>query len=314
MLVNCGPLLRAFAVLALLSSAFATCGDGSTFPEILCQDFPDPPEIAVCLFGTARTFAQYLVYRSLRDNVLRAFGTSSTLFADLTIEDARYDHRTEGLVQTSHKAVHDALKWLQVPPEQFNIHERLESQQSANCSNYGPETSGQFESFLHQVHSRYSCHKLITEFEAKRNKNFTWVLFARPDMVWVKPVLPWCAMVNQVSSTGVRNDIISYLLNRNDAYEFGNGLLRYLGCEAPFADGIMEGWMGRYKAIETSHFRDASKIDNLPCIITRNREWYDNGAFPAGSYGCSWLSLDMDGMQCRKMLERNSCNLHQPTT
>ena len=310
--MNHFPLLRAVVALVLASTAFATCGDGSTFPEILCHDFPDPPDIAVCLFGTARTFAQYLVYRSLHDNVLRAFGTSSTLFADLTVEDARYDHRTEGLVRTSPKAVLDALKWLQVPPEQFNVHERLGSQQSANCSNYGSENSGQFESFLHQVHSRHACHKLIVEFETKKNKNFTWVLFSRPDMVWVKPVLPWCTMVDQVRSTGVRNDIISYLLNRNDAYEFGNGLLRYLGCEAPFGDAIMESWMGRYRAVETNHFRDPTKVDNLPCIITRNTEWYKNGAVPVGSYGCNWLSLDMDGTQCRKMLELNSCNLHQP--
>jgi hypothetical protein len=154
---------------------------------------------------------------------------------------------------------------------------------------------------------------MITEFETKRNKNFTWVLFARPDLVWVKPVLPWCTMETQVSSTGVRNDIISYLLNRADAFEFGNGLLRYLGCVAPFAhDDIMEGWMQRYKAVETNHFRDVSKIDNLPSIITRSAHWFKDGAFPVGSYGCNWLSLDMDTAQCRQMLEMNSCNLHEP--
>jgi hypothetical protein len=301
-------------ILAFASSAYATCGDALSFPEILCHDFPDPPDVAVCIYGTARTFAQYVVYRSLRDNVLNAFGTSTTLFADLTVEDARYDHRKEGFVQTSSKAVHDALTWLHVPPEQFNIHEKLESPLTANCSSYAPASSGQFESFLHQVYSRYACHNLITEFETKRSKNFTWVLFARPDLVWVKPVFPWCTMANQVFSTGVRNDIISYLLNRADAFEFGNGLLRYLGCEAPFLhDEIMESWMGRYRAVETNHFRDSTKIDNLPSIITRNALWYKDGASPAGSYGCnSWLSLDMDGTQCRKMLELNSCNLHEP--
>jgi hypothetical protein len=295
-------------VVAYACCADATCGDARLFPEILCHDFPDPPDIAVCIFGTARTFAQYVVHRSLRDNVLRSFGTSTTLFADLTIEDARYDHRKEGLAQTSSKAVRTAFAWLQIPPEQFNIHEKLEHQETANCSSYRPATSGQFESFLHQVHSRHACHHLITEFESRRNKNFTWVLFARPDLVWVKPVLPWCTMANQVRSTGVRNDIISYLLNRADAVEFGNGLLRYLGCDAPFLnDDLMETWMGRYKAVETNHFRDSTKIDNLPSIITRSAQWFRDGANPAGSYGCNWLTLDMDDAQCRQMLELNSC-------
>jgi hypothetical protein len=248
--------------------------------------------------------------------VLRSFGTTVTLFADLTIEDARYDHRAAGFANTSSDEVHEALKWLQVPREQFNIHERLERNvKRATCPNYKPATSGQFESFLHQVHSRYACHNLITDYETKRNKNFTWVLFARPDLVWVKPVLPWCTMENQVRSTGVRNDIISYLLNREDAFEFGNGLLRYQECTAPFLDeDIMEGWMGRYRAVETNHFRDATKVDHLPSIITRSAQWYKGSNYPVGSYDCGWLSLPMNGTACRQMLELNlnSCNLHEP--
>ena len=69
-----------------------------------------------------------------------------------------------------------------------------------------------YQSFLGQLESRYQCMRLIEGFERKQQQpqegggggefEFDVVIIARPDLVWYRPVAPWC--LHDVGDAGKR--------------------------------------------------------------------------------------------------------------
>ena len=45
---------------------------------------------------------------------------------------------------------------------------------------------------LGQLESRYFGAQMIEQFERIKRQRFDWVLFARPDLLWYRPLWPWC--------------------------------------------------------------------------------------------------------------------------
>ena len=43
-----------------------------------------------------------------------------------------------------------------------------------------------------QLRNRQKCHGLVSGDERATGKRFDWVLYARPDLLWYRPLLPWC--------------------------------------------------------------------------------------------------------------------------
>ena len=56
----------------------ATCPTHATVADTVCSSFTRP-SVAVILAGSARTFAQPLLYKTIRHNLLEAFGGEVTL-------------------------------------------------------------------------------------------------------------------------------------------------------------------------------------------------------------------------------------------
>ena len=141
-----------------------------------------------------------MVYRSIRTHLVDAFGGDATTFAALKLDDARGDTRPEfgGLVATSEAAVRHALSHIGVSAEN-----RLVTNASAlpgarfpTCGRPRYAESGRprdlFDSLVGQLNNRQACHTLISNAERRASFQFTYVIFARPDLSWPAPMRPYC--------------------------------------------------------------------------------------------------------------------------
>ena len=87
----------------------ASCARLST-ANLVCADYPRP-RVAVCLAGAARTLTLPLVHRTIRANLIEAFGGSPTVFAVVKLQDVRNDESrgkpSETHIEPSAEAVHE---------------------------------------------------------------------------------------------------------------------------------------------------------------------------------------------------------------
>jgi len=303
--------------------------------EMMCHDVPNPPRIAVCLGGSARTFTRALVQAGLRDNVLRAFGAPTTLFAVIKTHDARGDERPDfrGTVDGDPSAVRRGLEYLGATPSRFRVaglEETAHSEPPA-CPDYpqgfkrpeeSPETqigtTAHRASTTGQVESRYKCEQLISQHERDTGLNFTWVLFSRPDLFWFRQVFPWCQIEEAVNRGAKRSDW-TFLVTREKAVQtMREPYEAYFNCSAPFLlTDNQESW-------EERHVWPAGRVQDqqslLPAMLVRDGTRPSTPLFSCGEidfyrFGASlqnehfpkpaWYLPDA----CRPIADLNTCNL-----
>lgn len=287
--------------------------DKLNVPQMLCHSFSDPPDIAVCLGGGVRLFTRPLLHKSLVENVLNSFGAPSHLFAYLKLHDSTLKQSDDDLIA---ETTRDKLATLL--DSYGATYEIVEAAPPGlvNCANYPelfPLSGGMVKSLVAQLESRSRCYDLIERHEKKTGRNFSWVLFARPDLVWYRPVPPWCTIVNEVRK-GHRQWDHSFIFERDKARDVLRGSMqKYQNCSAPFLEGdIAEGWEGRNTwRSGTVHVRSGTV---LPSFLTRNMSWF---SLPSAAHDavvlCNLMNIPgADTSQCRKMLDLNTCGGGSP--
>jgi hypothetical protein len=330
-----GTLMTLALAVALLAQT-AVAGDEScsslSVPMMLCRDYPDPPDIAVCLGGSARTLVNQLVHQSLRDNVLHAFGAPTTLFAYLKTKDNRGDERH---ADADAGLLNRVLSRLGALSTHVDIHAASEKLEPPRCSNYETFPADQMEyqaSFIAQLQFRHGCHALIAADERLRGRNYSWVLYSRPDLAWYRPVPPWCTIRRAVEA-GVKRQDWTFLLSRGDAdAAMQRPFEDYFGCRVPFnlQDGI-EGWDGdhafpgrtqRWNALArelgdkpTDNPRRDTYI--LPAFLVRHpfnvtRSSMCDCHKYNGLAGATDVTQPSTSNWCRQLNDDNSCNRPDP--
>ena len=166
----------------------------------MCSGFA-PPKVAICFAGAARTLQQPTVYRSIKTNLIDAFGGDTTIFAALKLEDERGDRRPEfgGLIATERDKVMHALHHLGLKrPEHAIVTEAaaLPNSRLPVCGTPSYAQSGRahdlFDSLVGQLNNRHACHDLISAEEERSGSAFVYVIYTRPDLSWPLPLWPHC--------------------------------------------------------------------------------------------------------------------------
>ena len=320
---------------------------------------PNPPNIAVCIGGSARTFTRKLVHQALRDSVLRSFGAPTTralcakgararactetslslaVFAVIKTHDARGDERPEfgGTVDGDPEAVVRALEWLGVPPSRYRVSglDQPSHSEPPRCENYPKDfkaaadspttqigTVAHRASTTGQVESRYKCHELIAEHERSTGVRFDWVLFARPDLFWFRPVFPWCHIEEAVVLGAKRSDW-TFMVTRDEAtrtmrtpYEL------YFNCSAPFLlTDNQEAWEDRHVWPGPGGKAVHDQQGLLPAYLVRDGTRAATPMFSCGeidfyAFGASLNRQQFpvpkwyESHECRILADINTCNL-----
>jgi hypothetical protein len=301
--------------------------------EMMCTNAQPAPTIAVCLGGSSRTFTNQLVFQSLRDNVLNSFGAKTTLFAYIKTHDARnvegmFSFR-EQLVNGDVAQVAAVLKRLGAADSNVRILPVTEPlAPPPDCPGYPAynessnnqlATQSYRSSLIGQIQSKHECFNLISAHENSTGQRFTWVMFARPDLLWYTPVPAWCTISAAVEQ-GVRKTMWAFLFHRDKAeHVLRDPFVKYFGCAAPFgADGpeMIESWELRnivdpdgWGMSERPGVGGWLNLDPiLSCQIVRERTNVD---LP----GCFMMTMPTESQSkkegdkwCHKMTHLNECN------
>ena len=138
--------------------------------NVVCSSFRTP-KVAVCLGGASRTLEQPLLYRTIRTNLIEAFGGDPTVFAALKLDDDRGDRRPAfgGLVETNRQAVLRALQHVGLRRDENAIvsaNKTLPNHRFPTCGRPSYATEGRardlFDSLVGQLNSR-ACASLDPE-------------------------------------------------------------------------------------------------------------------------------------------------------
>ena len=201
---------------------------GTAPPEAICRTLsrrPTPrPRLALGIAGLARTFATPLVHMTLKGHVIDAVGALTTVFASLRLGD---DRRVvmQGLAQRDAMAIGDgeirprvlaALDRLGAARENVELHEGVTFTRGAsdhddalvppNCSYIThpatpplpPSSCNSYMNLcalptaLGQLASRRAIFRMVVTHEARTGMRFDSVLFLRPDLAVLVPLLPYC--------------------------------------------------------------------------------------------------------------------------
>ena len=192
-------------------------GSGAALADAVCGS--RGPRLALGLAGLARTFAHPLVYKALRGFLIDAVGArSTTVFAHLRLDDdrpVRMSGAKEEAMRTDprmHSRVLEALDALgaaRLDVEVFNSSSSSggsrqddEARRPPDCEYITNATPRQpcdtysdvcaLPTALGQLGSRHAIYRLVLAHEARHTHLFDSVLFMRPDLGVLVPLLPHC--------------------------------------------------------------------------------------------------------------------------
>ena len=160
--------------------------------------------------GLARTFANPLVYKSIKGHVIDPLGTDPTaVFAHIRLEDKRgmtaYGKKDlSGTIHTERSDVEKALEYLGADPLDVRLVESAMPPvpdcegwrkpevlpPGKTCQSYADPCS--FHALLGQLWSRKELYSMAKAHEARRGLHFDLFLYMRPDLTATIPLLPWC--------------------------------------------------------------------------------------------------------------------------
>jgi hypothetical protein len=179
-----------------------TCNTNTWASNIVCNNI-DPPSVAMCIAGTARTLTQPLVHRTLKTNLIEGFGGNPTLFAAVKTADQRGDTRKKfgGLIDSDQTAVERVLRELGVADiNMMVVKDGFPSDRmppiSCGYHNGSDREVDLLRSLVGQLNGKVACNSLILEHEKRQDPSNRWkfdyVIALRPDLSWPQAMKPYC--------------------------------------------------------------------------------------------------------------------------
>lgn len=247
-------------------STMATEGSSQHFGAMLCDDpSSPPPRVAICLAGHARTFTHRLVHRSFKDNVVDSLGAPSVLFAYLKHSDRSGHAFHRSLVRNNVAHVRQALRTVGLDEQREDDAVRVRLIRGsrhlpyARCHSYDGgmrqrhaadrlgklsnrfNTTSYLQSLLGQLDNRNTCVTMVARYESRARREFDWVLYARPDLLWYRPIRPYC--FHNLSATVSHHDWAFMMPRRQLESVLQKPYLDYYGCRADLVPGMfIERW------------------------------------------------------------------------
>ena len=207
--------LRLTVLLALLgapSPADCVPPSNASHSDELCSSASAPdrkPWIAVVLCGNFRTFPDPRVYKSIRANLVDAFG--GNIVQDFRLRQAgRRAYTPPGLKGTvvraseqernaSEARVRVAIEYVQEDGrivEARIVRRTPEALVRVDCPMYTKQRTNNDvwlePTYVGQLQSMHSAFHMMEAYEAKHGIRFGWVAKARLDAMWLRGVAPWC--------------------------------------------------------------------------------------------------------------------------
>jgi hypothetical protein len=270
--------------------------------NLICHEYPRP-SVALCLSGSARTFIQPAVHRSIRVNVIDAFGGDLTLFAAIRKDDARGDATLPraASVHTTVSEVEAVLALMGAERQNVRIaggvrHDR----ETPSCHMQSIERDGErgpdlLESLAGQLDGRAACMGLIERSERRLRGRFNFIIAMRPDMAWPLPVRPYCFWDLTKS---IRKWDWVYMGPRDHA-----DVWLKLAAEDFFSckrvhQGIPEEWHGHY-----FHQVASQEAEDLSAMIVRGHAM----SGMRGNLNCDHFNQRPSYRACDLMLDFNEC-------
>lgn len=264
---------------------------------MVCAAFARP-RLALILSGAARTLGQPLLHRSIRANVIEAFGGDVTLLARVRITDARGDHanpRVNALIVPSEAKVRAALAHISSAARRARIEvlPRDAPRGPAACwpGSYHP-------SLLAQAAERIESLYLLREDEAASGETHDLVMSTRPDVAWLHALRPHCFWDLE---TRVRLWDWAWLLPRRDAEAFFTAPSQRLAthCAPPpnesAPSAMSKSTKPAFQSAESffyQTFRAHEAPEQLPAALTRmDIEGVPERSYPArrNRYQTRWI-------------------------
>lgn len=167
-----------------------------------------------------------------------------------------------------------------------------------------------------QLESRYEGMRMVEQYETHRGIRFDWVLFARPDLLWYRPLRPWCFFSrNRTLPKPIANADFAFLLPRDKAVPVLQApFVRYRSCEEDFP---------RCKSLE--HYQRGvwrrhglypieQHATGLPALIARPRSSWNVGPYTCRNYmhvaeQKPWEPDLLQHSECSAVTNWNKCML-----
>ena len=192
------------------SSAAAEPPPDARASNALCPN-REPPRVAVCVVGGARTFPQEQGWRSLKRHLVEGLGgvglggaSAPDVFIDLKLIDDAPKTQREWKFDALSRRLDDRLCTaacaFRPVALSINVNDSHAGSSQPRALERGCFRSGFFghrENFMRAV-SQWSsfaaCHESLVAHEARHgsDRGYDLVVLTRPDTVWYQPVRPFC--------------------------------------------------------------------------------------------------------------------------
>ena len=223
------------------------------------------PLVAHCVSGLSRTFVELLVFKSLKHNLIDAFGGRVVLFLLLKTFDVAPKKQNqipstyaEDLVEVDLnaqwlRAMKAALDW--VKPQHVKLIKSQHTEFNSECmfNNVSYEDGiGAYNTeagairHIGQMQASMDCLETISEYERSNGVSFDIVSRSRPDLGYLAPFEPYCSK----KFASLRNDTVFssskdyfYIMNRKMANRTLSVLDEYRACRG------ISWWQGEYETL-----------------------------------------------------------------
>ena len=199
------------------------------------------------------------------------------------------------------------------------------------CNNYGiflekVEGGGQRkwttrnrDSLIGQLQNRAGCYDLIAAQEQQQGWLYDYILYTCPDVVWYRPVLPWCQWITSHLPREAGRGESKYRFWDHAISmprEIAESVLsaprrKYYACEAPFSPGtFVETWWSDFA--RDGEFKELEKSFILPVRLMREyktKPLADCGANSRWPIVLPGVSHEDRQQTCLRMFENNPHNL-----
>lgn len=245
--------------IAVSAQRSCTHASPNTAADAVCGSF-ERPLVALFIAGAARTFAQPLLYRTIRTNLLEAFGGDVTLLMHVKLNDKRGDQHpsANAKIEPSETAVRAAFAFVASAAARSQLELVRKSPHTACPSNHGFD-----ESLLAQSATRMACWRMLQTAEGGQ-RTHTVVIYTRCDVAWPTAIAPHCFF--DLNARARLWDWV-WLLPRRDAENFFTAPFKRIAaeCNRSAVSVNEEGPTGFFY----QEFPARELFDSFPAVLAR---------------------------------------------